>query len=896
LESGTRLGSFVVIAQIGAGGMGEVYRARDSRLNRDVALKVLPHSVAADADQLARLKREAQALASLSHPHIGHIYGIEDTNGIPALVLELVEGPTLAEYIERSPQGAIPIEEALALAAQIADALDTAHERGIVHRDLKPANIKVTPDGAVKVLDFGLAKTGGASDLAVVDASQSPTLDVGGTREGTIMGTLTYMSPEQARGQAVDKRADVWAFGCVLYEMLTGRAPFARDTVSDTLAAILEHKPDWEKLPKATPAAVRRLLQRCLTKPQRQRLRDLGDAQLEIADGLAAPTASMAPQTSVSSARTSMWWVAALVGTSIVTSAAVWRLKPQQAIPAYGLTARLSVIPAAGDQVAVDAGAIALSPDGHRLAYVAGRGGRQEIYIRDFDQFDSKAVPGTQGGYNPFFSPDAKWLGFFAGGKLRKVRLGAGEPITISEGAIAGAGSPDWEADDTILFSPVIGASIMRVPAAGGIPTPVTKLTADESAHQWPQLLPGGKTLLFSALRSGGSQIYAQSIETGERRPIVQGLGARYLPSGHLVFLQGGTVMAVAFDPVRLEMIGSPVVVMTGVLQANRLRSTASSNSLPQISFASTGATLAYVPANTGRRRNELVLVDRSGAERPTGASGGEYFQPRLSPDGRRVAVTVGGDHDDVWLFDLARQTWNRFTSEGNNSFPVWAPDGTRLTYVSDKAGVENPYARRLDGSTDERLLVSDRASYPLSMSRDGTLAFVSVRVGQALDIWILPPDRKGKPTPWLETPFSEGAPTFSPDGRWLAYVSNDSGRNEIYVRPYPGPGEKITISIDGANEPVWTRGGRELFYRNGDQIFAVDLSTLPALGAGKARKILERDYERTSTLWPNFDVSADGQQFLMVKSLQGAAPAYVAAVLNWDTELKRLVPIAQPR
>ena len=334
LESGTRLGSFVVIAQIGAGGMGEVYRARDSKLNRDVALKVLPHSVAADADRLARLKREAQALASLSHPHIGHIYGIEDTNGVLALVLELVEGPTLAEHIERSPQGTIPVEEALALAAQIADALDTAHERGIVHRDLKPANIKVTPDGVVKVLDFGLAKTGGASDLALVDASQSPTLDVGGTREGMIMGTLTYMSPEQARGQAVDKRADVWAFGCVLYEMLTGRAPFARDTVSDTLAAILEHKPDWEKLPKTTPAAVRRLLERCLAKPQRQRLRDLGDAQLEIADGLAAPTASMAPQTNVSSARTSMWWVAALVGTAIVTGAAVWRLKPQPAMPA----------------------------------------------------------------------------------------------------------------------------------------------------------------------------------------------------------------------------------------------------------------------------------------------------------------------------------------------------------------------------------------------------------------------------------------------------------------------------------------------------------------------------------------------------------------------------------
>ena len=538
----------------------------------------------------------------------------------------------------------------------------------------------------------------------------------------------------------------------------------------------------------------------------------------------------------------------------------------------------------------IDAGAVALSPDARRIAYVAGRGSRQQIYIREFDQFESKAVPGTEGGYNPFLSPDGQWLGFFAGGKLRKVLPGVGEPVIICD-ALIGSGTPSWEADDTILFTPVIGAGIMRVPAAGGKPTPVTTLAADENTHQWPQLLPGGKMLLFSAVGAGGPQIYAQSLETGQRHRLLQGLGARYLPSGHLVFIQGGTVMAVPFDPSKLELNGMP---MPGALRRAAGPSSEKHGRLqsPAADQLRAAARSPSCPPDTGRRRSELVWVDSSGAERPTGASGGDYFQPRVSPDGRRVAVTVSGDHDDVWLFDLSRQTWSRFTSEGNNSFPLWSPDGTRVVFVSDRAGVENMYSRLVGGNADERLLVSERANYPMSMARDGTLAFVSVKVGQAQDIWVLHPDQKEKPVPWLETAFSEGGAAFSPDGRWLAYVSNESGRNEVYVRPHPGPGEKVTISTDGGNEPLWAHDARQLFYRNGDAVFAVDVQATPILSAGKPRKLFEKDYERTTTLWPNYDVAPDGRRFLMIRTLDDKGPAQIDVVLNWVDELKQRVPV----
>ena len=893
LQAGTRIGAYEVVALLGTGGMGEVYRAHDSKLRRDVAIKTLPAAVALDPDRLQRFEREAQVLASLNHPHVGAIYGFEEADGVCALVLELVEGPTLAERLASG--SAIPVNEALAIARQIADALDAAHERGIVHRDLKPANIKVTPDGTIKVLDFGLAKAlNPDSSNASANLTHSPTL--GQTGDGALLGTAPYMSPEQARGRSVDKRADIWAFGCVLYEMLTGRAPFARDTISDTIAAILEREPDWTALPTAVPMTVRRLLERCLAKDLKGRLRDIGDARLEIDEALTSP-ASLDGQRVFD--RSSRWaavgWIAALVATAAATAVVVWSLKPRpsSAQPASGAVARLVIVAPPTDPVALDVGAPTVSPDGRRVAYVVGRGSRQQIYLRELDQFNSTPIPGTNGGFNPFFSPDGQWVGFFVPGKMKKVPRSGGTPLTICEApGIAGA-APSWEADDSIFFTPTIGAGIWRVSAAGGTPAAVTTLTQTESSHRWPQLMPGGRALLFSAVASSidDAQAYIQSLETGQRRLLVKGSLARYLPTGHLLYVQGGTLMAVPFDSARFEVTGAAVAVLSGVMQVRGLLNSTVSNLAPLISLSSAGS-VAYIPANLRPRQSALVWVDRTGLEQPTGASGGTYFQPRVSPDGRRVAVTVGGDHDDVWLYDLVRETWSRFTSEGNNAFPLWAPDGRVLTYVSDSAGLDNMYSKPLDGSEPQRrLLASDRPNYPFSWSRDGALVFVyaSLRAGQ--DIWVFRPDGKGKPTPFLETPFAEGAPTFSPDGRWLAYASNESGRNEIYVRPFPGPGEKVTISAEGGNEPVWPRNGRELFYRSGGAMMAVDITMNPTLSAGKPKRLFEKPYELSLALWPNYDVTPDGQRFMMVKRIDDNVPAQINVVLNWTEELKRLVP-----
>jgi serine/threonine protein kinase len=890
---GRRLGVYQVQALLGVGGMGEVYRARDTKLGRDVAIKVLPNVFASDSDRLARFEREARVLASLNHPHIGAIYGLEDVDGVPALVLELIDGVTLADRLAKGP---LPVRDALTIAVQITDALEAAHEKGIAHRDLKPANVKITSDGTVKVLDFGLAKPAPVDSGAGV--TQSPTVTVGGTREGAILGTAAYMSPEQARGNPVDKRTDIWAFGCVLFEMLTGRSAVAGDTVSDTIAAILEREAPWTMLPHSVPA-VRRLMQRCLEKDPRRRLHDIADARIEIDEALTSPATASTDSVDRKSGSTVVRWVSALIVTAVITGFVVWNLKPgpSSATSIPGSTARLLIAPPPGDPLAVDVTAIALAPDGRYVAYVAGQGSRQRIFLRGIDEFNSTPIPGTEGGDNPFFSPDSQSVGFFANGKLKKVLRGGGMPVTVSEVLAQANSAPSWESDDTIFFTPNTGSSIWRLSASGGALTAVTTLTDNEISHRWPQLLPGGKTLLFSALTASANdpQAYVQSLETGQRRPVIKGAGARYLPTGHLVAVQAGTIVSVPFDPVRLETTGTPVAVLSGVMQVRRLRNATQTNLVPQVAFSSTG-TMAYIPVNPRPRQKALTWVDRTGLEQPTGASGGDYFQPRVSPDGRRVAVTVlegGGDHNDVWLYDLTRETWSRFTSEGDNAFPLWAPDGRTLTYVSNKAGPDNMYRKSLDGSgPEERLLASDRPNYPFSWS-DGVLAFVATFPRTVQDIWVLRSDRPGKPAPFLETPFGEGAPTFSPDGRWLAYVSNESGRNEIHVRPFPGPGEEVTISAEGGNEPVWSRNGRELFYRRGDAMMAVDITTSPVLKVGKPRRLFEKPYELSSLFWPEYDVTPDGQRFMMVKRIdQDDAPAQINVVLNWFEELKRLVPI----
>jgi serine/threonine protein kinase len=920
VQPGSRVGGYEITALLGRGGMGEVYRARDTKLGREVAIKILPAVWVTDPDRRARLDREARVLASLNHPHIGAIYGTEESSDFSALVLELVEGETLAERLSRlepprssaprsgpgsapGQKAGLPLQEALEIARQIADALDTAHERGVIHRDLKPANIKINPSGVVKVLDFGLATYqpgatafGDAAPESASDAAQALTM-AGNTLPGTILGTARYMSPEQARGRSVDKRTDIWAFGCVLYEMLSGRPPFGGETTSDAIAGILERAPEWMTLPSSLPAGVRGLLERCLAKDPKQRLRDIGEARFEIEKALALPSAPPVTTHVPAAGRTTARWVAVVAGTAVLSGTAVRMLTPRSspAQSALWSVSRLAVSPPAGVPLGVDTARVAVSPDGRSVAYVAGRGRRQQIYLRDLDQFDSIPIPGTEGASNPFFSPDSQWLGFSAPGGLKKVLRSGGTPLTITEAAaiVTWASEPRWEADDTILFTPTLGAGIWRVSAAGGTPSAVTTLADAELSHRWPQILPGGKTLLFSAFTgSDDAQIYAQSLETGQRRPLVKGSGASYLPTGHLVYVQAGTLMAVPFDSARLEATGPAVAVLSGVMEMTRLRNGTLANQAPQVGFSAAG-TMAYVPAGKPRQ-TALTWVGRAGGEMPTGASGGTYYQPRISPDGGRVAVTVRGeDRDDVWLYDLTRETWSRFTSQGSNAFPVWAQDGRRLIYVSDKAGLDNMYWKPLDGrGPEERLVASERPNYPFSWSRDGALLFVSVSLRAAQDLWVLRTGGERKAAAFLETPFVEGAPALSPDGRCVAYVSGESGRNEIQVRQFPDSGEKLTISTEGGNEPVWSRNGRELFYRSGDAMMAVEVATNPVLSASKPRRLFERPYELSSALWPDYDVSPDGQRFLMVKMVdESEVPAQINVVLNWFDELKRLVP-----
>jgi Tol biopolymer transport system component len=881
LTPGTRLGAYEVLSALGAGGMGEVYRARDTKLGRDVALKILPDSFAQDRERLARFQREAQVLASLNHQHIGAIFGLEESSGVSALVLELIAGPTLADRIA---EGAIPLPEALVIARQIAEALEAAHEQGVIHRDLKPANIKLRPDGTVKVLDFGLAKLVEAPVVHGGGLSQSPTISAPAmTGIGSILGTAAYMSPEQAKGRAVDKRGDVWAFGCVVYEMLTGSRPFIGEDVTGTMAAILERQPSWERLPAATPAPIRRLLLRSLEKDPRRRLHSIADARLEIEDALAPQATGRAVVDPRLRRSIAFGILLAVILTALTTGTLVWLLKPSAAaVPAARDTVRFNITPPA--PLAVAEGFVAVSPDGRQVAYGAGDAASQQLFVHDIGRFDSRVVPGTDGVVDAAFSPDGQSIVFIADRKLKRVALAGGTPRTLRE-SVDGAGL-NWTPDQNILFNPGLATGIWRIPADGGMPTVVTIAGGKDNNHRFPEMLPNGKGVLFSG--GGGvseNQIYVQSLTSGQRRALVHGVAPHYLPTGHLTYVEGGTLFAVRFDLERLDVTGSAVALVEGIKQAR--------TSAPLLSFSRVGS-MAYVPTVAGAGSNTLVWVDHAGVEQPAPASGRLYAQPRLAPDGTRVVASLRGDSEDLWLYDLRREAWNRLTFEAKSSFPLWTPDGRRLTYSSGKDGPYNIFWRPVDGSaSEERLLAGDRPNYPFSWSPDGrVLAFVSVNSTTFQDIWVLDVHDKSKPRPFLETQFREGAPTFSPDGRWLAYVSDESGRNEIYVRPFPGPGEKWAISTEGGNEPVWPRNGRQIFYRTGDAMMAVDVETTPTFSAGKPRRLFEKPFERSIAFWPNYDVSADGQRLLMIKNVdQTAAPNRLSVVLNWDEDLKQRVP-----
>ena len=909
LAPGTRLGAYDIVALIGSGGMGEVYRARDSRLNRDVAIKVLPADVAADHDRLARFEREAQVLASLNHSNIAQIHGVDDSSGTPALVMELVEGPTLADRIAKGP---IPLDDALPIAKQIAEALEAAHEQGIIHRDLKPANIKVRDDGTVKVLDFGLAKALDPDAGSSGSLSMSPTLTTPArTQVGVILGTAAYMAPEQAKGRVADKRADVWAFGAVLYEMVTGRRCFEGDDVSEVFAAILRQIPDWSALPQDTPPPIHRLLRRCLERDARSRLSDMAMVRVELCDAeteaaAAAPSAVRAAPRSSKLRRLTPY--AAAITLAVATGATVWRVRQPTESPQTA--ARFSVV--LPEQVVLAPSGrnpVAISPDGTRVVYTVNPQA-PALYVRSLDQFEPTLITATDLGARPvacpFFSADGQWIGFYQQGQLRKVAVSGGAPVMIGDVTGAPVGV-SWESDGRILLGAGL-SGIMWMPATGGTAATLIPAKGGERASN-PQLLPGGQWVLLTVHPAntpvGEGQAVVQSLSTRERRVVVSGVrNARYLPSsGHLVFSRGNTLLAQPFDLKRLTVLGGPVPVLDGV--SNAL------NATPATFFAvSTTGTLFYVPGTTGGKTamTKLVEVTRGGTHKVLAEIPGMSWFPRFSPDGRRVAYGMSGgadlnDDSDLWALDVERGARTRVTFTGNNRFyPIWTHDGTRLTHADGSGATNRLLTTHADGSgITEAMLDTGPRVFPSSWSPDGrVLALYINGATNTRDVVMLAMNGDNrKPVPFVATPFEERGAIFSPDGRWIVYVSNKTGQNDIFARPYPGPGTEVTISVGGGEEPVWAPSGKELFYRHGGalQVVRID-ATASSLAVGAPMRLFDDPFRLdtggANGGMANYDIAPDGKRFVMVeepKTTNAASTTRLNVALNWSDELKRRVP-----
>jgi serine/threonine protein kinase len=895
---GKTLGNFEITSQLGKGGMGEVYQAKDRKLGRDVAIKVLPEEFARDADRVARFQREAKLLASLNHPNIAAIYGLEESGGTNFLVLELVEGDTLADQIKRAP---IPVEESLKLALQIAEALEAAHEKGVIHRDLKPANIKVTPDGKVKVLDFGLAKAF-AGEQAEMNLSNSPTLSNAATQQGVILGTAAYMSPEQARGKAVDKRTDVWAFGCVLFEMITGRPAFSGSEVTDILAAVIRAEPDWNCLPTNLHWRLREIVERCLKKDSKDRTHDISDVRLDIQKILADPRDVLVQQVASAElrtgSRTKLLCVAAVVLTAIAVGLSVWYLKPQPSQP----SAHLSITLPPGEVVTGHL-PLTFSPDGKHIAYVSYRSdGVSQLYLRALNNAQSKPIPGSEGANQPVFSPDGQWIAFFAQGKLKKISIAGGMASEIcTSGFSAGA---SWGPDDTVVFSPSSNSGLLRVSAAGGTPEVLTTLDSSkgEVSHRYPQILPGGKAVIFTITTGIGwddQHVALLLLKTGERRILIRGgHTGRFVPTGHLVYSRAGVLMAVPFDLARLEVTSSaPITIVEGIRQSSVIAA--------EYSFSASGS-LAFIPESPHAFERRLAWLDYNGKVEPLATPPRNYETAALSPDRRQIAVTIVANTADLWIYDFGHSNLTRLTFEGSSQYPVWTPDGKRLAYRATRAGYRNIFWRAADGTgAEERLTEGKNLQTPRSWSPNGkVLAFDEISpTSSGRDIWIVSmegstSDAAGsaishKLSPFLQTPFSEMSPTFSPDGHWLAYTSNQSGKEEIYVRPFPGPGREWQVSTEGAKSARWAPKGRELFYGIGKKVMALDIQTEPMFNIGKPRILFEGQYTLILDEGEFSDVDSVGRRFLVPLPVEPKQPAnQIQIILNWFEELKQRAPV----
>ena len=886
LTSATKLGSYEILVPLGAGGMGEVYRARDSKLNRDVALKILPARFTDDAERMARFRREAQVLASLNHPNIGSIYGLEESTDLRVLVLELVEGPTVADRIA---EGAIPLEEALVIARQIAEALAYAHEKGVTHRDLKPANIKITPEGNVKVLDFGLAKVLEGPKNVDSDPSQSPTYGNPTSLEGMVLGTPAYMSPEQAKGKPVDKRADIWAFGVVLYELLTGGHLFHRETMSDTLAAVLKEEPDCNRI----PVNVRPLVRHCLEKDPKRRLRDIGDMHL-----LLEPA-------SVPFGTHRLWLAWGAVAVFLVALAALslvhFRERPLVSAPVQ------FQIPPSGTLPQGDA--FAVSPDGRHLAFAAtGSDGIARLWVRDLDSLEIRVLldsyPASVKHHRvvpPFFwSPDSRFIGFQAGSKLAKIEISGGPAQTLCDVQWTVVGG-SWNRDGVIVFADT-ARGLMQVSAAGGVASPLTSIdpSRKEVVHVLPSFLPDGRHFLYLRASSipENSGVYVGSLNTkpaeqDSRRLLATTSGPVYVPSsdsdsGQVLFLRQGTLMAQPFDARRLELIGEAVQVASQV------------GSFIDYGLFSASSNGVLVYRSTVGQNYQLTWLDRQGKFLGTVAEPAGYNSIALSPDGRRVAVSRTNPDNtpnwDVWLLDVGRNTSTRLTyDQVRATFPVWSANGSSVIFGSIHEGETNLYLKSASGAGDERLLPKSTHGdkYATSWSRDGRFLLYSLENPETKsDLWVLPLQGDRKLTPFLRTKFNETSGQFSPDGHWIAYTSDESGRDEIYVRDFSfgsaqGSGDaagKWLISKDGGTEPRWRGDGKELFYVASDGKFmSVDIRAKPLFEAGAPRPLFQ--------LPPGFiggEVTSDGKRFLIGVPLAQSASVPFTVVLNWQTILKK--------
>ncbi len=915
--TGRSIAHYQVISTIGSGGMGVVYRASDTKLRRDVAIKVLPAHFAHDQDRLRRFKNEAHVLATLNHPHIAAIYGIEEVDAAIALVLELVEGPTLADLLMKGP---LPIAEALTLARQIAEALGAAHEKRIVHRDLKPANIKVTPSGTVKVLDFGLAKAFGI-EAADQDLSQAMTLAATESRAGMIIGTAPYMSPEQSSGKPVDRRTDIWAFGCVLYEMLTAQKAFEGGTVSETLARILEREPEWTSLPLTIPSGIRIALRRCLEKDPTRRLHDIGDARIEIEDALAGRSVEAPPV--AQPARRRPMLAAALAGLllgAIGAGLLLWRPGNTAAPPpvvrfSFDLPQGQSMKPTWNAQ-------LMFSPDSSILAYSHDVNGVETIFLRRIGDLDARPFDSAPGMSIPVFSPDGRYLLGMESMQmsLKKAALSGGAPLFFSNFDMAFRG--DWASDDYYYWTSHYFGPIVRTPAAGGEQEAVTELDLKrlERTHRHVQMLPDGKAIIFT-VTSGGidsnsfddARIDLYTLDTKRRKTLVPGgFSPRYSPSGHIIYARGGGLYAVPFDVKSKEVTGPPVpVVNNGVFM--------STNSGSAHFDVSRSGALAYAVGRAEGGARTVFWVDRNGKSKPLPLPPRSYVFPRISPDGRHIAIEVEGVNHDLYTYDIERDVMTKMTTDGLSHAPVWTPDGRHLAFRSWKAGTMTMWWMPSDASGPaERLTRVGARQSAVSFSPDGRyLVFNQMEpmgmgsssmglMGSSgsgmemggMGVWVLPMQGDTTPRPFVESRFTVGSGRFSPDGKWVAYCLNESGRNEVVVQAWPGPGPRKQISSEGGTDPIWNRNGKELFYRNGDKMMVVSVVTQPVFEASRPQLLWQARFSHgmSSSCGPpgategNYDVSGDGQRFLMIKDLDADfTSTRIIVVLNFAEELKKL-------